>query len=302
MKGNSFKYLVWQGMSSVWKNRVMSFASFCILMVSLLLVGFAVLLSMNITVIIGNMENKNEAVVFLKDGSTQEEITHTQDVLQNSANISRVAFCSKEDALAIMQKKESSGPATVLMEGLEASVFPDSFTISVKDLTKMKETVNEIEALDRVDYVNAPADYAKVLIGIKTTISIIGIAVLIALATVSLVIISNTTRASVFARRKEINIMKYVGATNSFIRIPFFVEGMFIGLLAAAAALFLTWFGYDSLFSLFTEDVSMWKQMGVFTIIPFEELLWKVAGCYAVAGIVLGSFGSLISVHKHLRV
>ena len=302
MRGNSFRYLVGQGVAGVWKNRVMSFASFCILMVSLLMVGFSLLLMQNIDVIIGNLEEKNEVVVFLVDGSTPEQITAVEDALKANDNISRVEFRSKDYALESIKNNESTGNAATLIEGIDASVFPDSFTISVRDLVRMNETVSQIEAIDRVDYAQAPADYATMLIGIKHTVSLIGVAVLVALATVSLVIISNTTRASVFARRREINIMKYVGATNTFIRVPFFVEGVVIGVLAAGAALCLTWFGYDSLFGLFMDQTSLWQQMGIFEIIPFDTLVWKVGLYYAAAGVIMGSFGSMMSVRKHLKV
>lgn len=302
MRGNSFRYLVAQGVSNVWKNRVMAFASFCILMVSLLLVGFALLLMENIDHVIGNLEEKNEVVIFLLDGSTADEITEVERALDANANLTRVTFRSKEEALESIRAKENMQGAASLIDGVEADVFPDSFTVSVRDLTRLNETVAQMETLPGIDYVKPPQDYAKVLLGVKQTISLVGIAVVAALATVSLVIISNATRTSVFARRREISIMKYVGATNSFVRVPFFVEGIVIGLLAASIALLLTWFGYDSLFKLFMDGSSMWTQMGVFEIIPFDELFWKVTGYYALAGVVISSFGTIFSTRKHLKV
>ena len=130
----------------------------------------------------------------------------------------------------------------------------------------------------------------------------IATAVLIALVVVSVVIVSNAIRTSVFARRNEINIMKYVGATNGFIKAPFFVEGMFIGILAGAAAWGLTWLVYDSVFSLFSEDMTLWQMFGFFDLIPFNDIMWTVLAVNCVAGALLGAVGTVISTGKHLKV
>ena len=119
---------------------------------------------------------------------------------------------------------------------------------------------------------------------------------------VSMVIISNTTRASVYARRKEINIMKYVGATNTFIKIPFFVEGMVLGLFAAIGALGITKLIYDAFFELFQNNVLVMSILGRTGIIQFNEIFIHVAICYVVAGVIIGAFGTVFSTRKHLKV
>ena len=132
--------------------------------------------------------------------------------------------------------------------------------------------------------------------------TIVAFAVIVALVVVCLIIISNTTRASVFARRKEINIMKYVGATNSFIRIPFFIEGMIVGLLAAAGALLLTKFAYEGIYNIFNDDFKLWSILGVQNLYSFKSLLLPVAVSYLIAGAVIGAVGTSISTGKHLKV
>jgi cell division transport system permease protein len=127
-------------------------------------------------------------------------------------------------------------------------------------------------------------------------------AVITALIVVCLIIISNTTRASVFARRKEINIMKYVGATNTFIRIPFFIEGMIVGVVAAAAALLLTQFAYTSVYNIFKNDMKLWTVLGVDNLYPFSKMFLKVTVSYLVSGAFIGAIGTSISAGKHLKV
>ena len=136
----------------------------------------------------------------------------------------------------------------------------------------------------------------------KLVFTIVAFAVIVALVVVCLIIISNTTRASVFARRKEINIMKYVGATNSFIRIPFFIEGMIVGLLAAAGALLLTKFAYEGIYNIFNDDFKLWSILGVQNLYSFKSLLLPVAASYLIAGAVIGAVGTSISTGKHLKV
>ena len=159
------------------------------------------------------------------------------------------------------------------------------------------ETTTQIETFDNVDSTKSPTAFADILISIRRVFTIVAFAVIVALVVVCLIIISNTTRASVFARRKEINIMKYVGATNSFIRIPFFIEGMIVGLLAAAGALLLTKFAYEGIYNIFNDDF-----LGVQNLYSFKSLLLPVAASYLIAGAVIGAVGTSISTGKHLKV
>jgi cell division transport system permease protein len=133
-------------------------------------------------------------------------------------------------------------------------------------------------------------------------VTIVAIAIIIALAVVSMVIISNTTKASVFARRNEISIMKYVGATNAFIRIPFFVEGMITGIAAGMVATLITWLGYDAVIDLLTNEVNILNIIGMGSIIPFSGIAFKVAGAYILSGALIGALGSVLSTRKHLNV
>ena len=145
-------------------------------------------------------------------------------------------------------------------------------------------------------------DFVNVLTEVRKIVTVVFGVIIAALVVISVVIVSNATKASVFARREEIQIMKYVGATNSFIRIPFFVEGMITGLLAGGVALAITWFGYDSLVGLLTGQVEFLSVIGMGSIIPFRALAWKVALAYLLSGTLFGAFGSMISMRKQFRM
>lgn len=301
MRASNVSYLVKKGISSVWKNFVMSFASFSILLVSLLQISVAVLVMMNVNIIMGNIEDTNQIIVYVKDGVSESTVSHIGDVLNNNGDLTDIEYISKEEA-----EKEFIetylGEYAELMEYLESNPMPEAYKVRVTDVEKIRPIVAAIGTLEGVEKVRAPYDFADALVNIRNTFSIIVIAVLLTLVLVSIVIISNTIRTSVFARRSEITIMKYVGATNGFIKLPFFVEGMFVGILAGAAAWGLAWFIYDSIFSLFTGNFTLWEMFGFFNLIPFESVNWTVLAINCGAGALLGAVGTIISMGKYLKV
>lgn len=301
MRASNVSYLIKKGISSVWKNFVMSFASFSILLVSLLQVSISVLVMMNVNIIMGNIEDTNQIIVYIKDGVSDSTVAHIGDVLKNNADLTDIEYVSKEDA-----EKEFIdtylGEFAEIMEYLESNPMPEAYKVRVTDVEKIRPIVAAIQTLDGIEKVRAPYDFADALVNIRNTFSIIIIAVLLTLVLVSIVIISNTIRTSVFARRNEITIMKYVGATNGFIKLPFFVEGMFVGILAGAAAWGLAWFIYDSVFSLFTGNFTLWEMFGFFNLIPFDAVNWTVLAIDCGAGALLGAVGTIISMGKYLKV
>ena len=299
MRTSNVTYLIKKGVSSVWKNFVMSFASFSILTVSLLLVSCTALLMINVDIVMGNIENTNEIAIYLED-VTDAQRAHIRDVLEANSDLTDIQHITKEEALVSF--RENMGEYSELVDNLEENPMPETFMVRVTDLTKIRHIVNVISELDGVEKVKAPYDFAGVLVNIRNTFSIIAVALLVALIVVSIVIVSNAIRTSVFSRRNEISIMKYVGATNGFIKTPFFVEGMFIGMIAGVAAWGLTWLVYDAVFSLFTADVTLWQMFGFFNLIPFEDIRWIVLGINCVAGAFLGAVGTVISTGKYLKV
>ena len=301
MKLSGIKYLTKQGIDNIWKNRMMAFASFCVLLVSLLLVGISILFYVNLNSIIGGIENKNEVIVFLDQNITQEETEDVQAKLEQIDNINDISFYSKDEAFDSM--KDSMAEYADVFDSLgDDNPLPDSFRIKIKDINLTSETVTLINELDHVSSIRAPYDFVNILTEMRKIISWVAMAIIIALVIVSMVIISNTTKASVFARRNEISIMKYVGATDAFIRVPFFVEGMITGIVAGIGATVITWLGYDAVVDLLTKEVNVLNIIGMGSIIPFNNIIFKVAGAYIVAGAFIGALGSALSTRKYLNV
>ncbi len=300
MRTSNVTYLVKKGISSIWKNFLMSFASFCILMVSLLLVSCAVLLMMNVNKIMSNIEDTNEITIYLKEDISDKQVEHIKSVLEKNQDITDVKYYSKEQALDDF--RDNMAEYSELLDYLDKNPMPETFLVRVKDLSKIRHVVNTVNDIEGVEQTKAPYDFASVLVQIRNTFTLIGGAVLIALVVVSIVIVSNSIRTSVFARRNEISIMRYVGATSGFIKAPFFVEGMFIGILAGAAAWGLTWLIYDSVFALFSADLTVWQMFGFYGLMPFGDIMWYVLAVNCAAGALLGAVGTVFSTGKYLKV
>lgn len=396
MKSNSFRYLLGQGVSGLWKNRMMTLASVGVLTACLLIVGFAVLLTENINQIVGYVESQNEMVAFmyksgeeaefvdsvadveaanretalriqqdfeesgeteevfrqglLDSGITEEElktlfgeesiadygtsdtvtdaasdgtdaaeeesepvegrpiiywdglIQDVEEQLREIPNVSDVRFVSKEEG--IENQKDSLGDLGYLLDDYTGADNPirNSFVIKVDDLSKMEETMRDVEEVYGIRLVNAANDVASTLTSLRRIINIVGWSIVAALSIVSLVIIINTIRASIFARRKELNIMKYVGATNAFIRLPFIVEGICLGILSAAIAYLIIWAGYSYFMQSFMDTATTWIKAAFQSIIPFEQIAPQLAIFFLASGIGLGVIGSLVSIRNHIRV
>lgn len=302
MKISSMNYLVKQGAKNVWTNRMMSFASYCIILVSLIMVGISILIFLNLDRIISGIEGKSEVVIQLDDNIEKSAISELEKAISAVDNVDTVIFYSKEEAWESMVEDMTNDEKELFQYADDDNPLPDTFKITIKDINRMSDTTNQISTFGGVTDVKSPTSFANVLIGIQRIISLISVAIVAALVIVCLIIISNTTRSSVYARKKEINIMKYVGATNAFIRIPFFIEGMIVGLLSAVSALLLTKFAYEAVYNILSDDFQLWTTLGVKTLYSFSDLFSIVALSYIIAGAVIGAVGTSLSISKHLAV
>ena len=301
MKLSSMNYLFSQGIKNIWTNRIMSFTSFCILMVSLLLIGFSTLCIANINSIVGSVENKNEVIIFLNDDVTDDDIEQMGTKLRNMDNIAEVSFYSKEEAFDEIKAGIENADELFNYVG-EESPLPDSYRVKVKDIEKMSRTLMDINRLNGIYTVKAPNDFVKILTELKSFISLLSVVVLGALVVGSLVLILNASRASVDMRKREIAIMRFVGATNSFIKIPFFVEGMTIGVLAGLVAAVITVVGYRELNNVLMQDTTIWTAMGITGLISLNDIIWKIFIGYIAAGALISAVGTVMSTRKYVKV
>ena len=301
MRASGVRYLLGQGVENIWKNRMMAFASFCVLLISLLLVGLSVLFFINISSMIGGVEDKNEVIIYLQEDTTDMEISDRYGQLCRMDNVAEVTFYSKEESFEDL--KSSMSNYEMLFDSLgDDNPLIDAYRIRIADIERIDDTLAQIHTLAHVESVRAPMDFVNILTELRRIITIICSVIICALIIISIVIIANTTKASVFARRAEIQIMKYVGATNSFIRIPFFVEGMITGFLAGCGALVITWFGYDGMIGLLAGETNVTAIFGMTSIVQFEDVAVPVIASYLGAGTLFGALGTVFSTRKHLNV
>lgn len=298
MRGGTFRYLSLQGLSSLFKNKLMTFASIGVLASCLFLTGAAVVLSANIDSIIEYAEEQNEIVVFMDDLSEDEKAE--ADAKINSINgIISITYVSKEDALN--EQAEKLGEA--ILEGLaDDNPLPDSYRIKISAGTDLSLTVEKLSGIPGVIQVNAPSNLAETLASMRRTVLIFAIVVVSVLIAVTMIVIGNTIKLTVFARSREINIMKQVGATNSFIRFPFMVEGSMLGLLSAIFAFLAVWGLYSYILVLARGGASSWLSAVCNNLVPFSELWWWVLIMFVAIGVITGIISTILSVRKHLKV
>ena len=303
MKLSGVKYLANQGVENIWKNKMMAFATFCVLLISLLLVGMAGLFYVNVNSMIQGLGSQNEVVVLMQLGTTDEQKTAAQEAIAAIENVDTIDFISKEEALD-RQRTNLPSAQRIFNDyiGDDASFMPDGFSVTVKNNDQIADTTAKIAAIDGVQSANASPQISEFLRELRRVVSLIAGAVIIALAVVSMIIISNTTKASVFARREEIQIMKYVGATNAFIRMPFFVEGMVTGFVAGVGSFFITWAVYRSIYNVLINQSMLMNTFGAGSLIPFNKIRIIVLIAYIVVGAFIGALGSVISTRKHIDV
>ena len=292
MKG--FGYLAKEGFKNVWNNRIMSIASVCVLVSCLVLTGAATLFSVNVSKVVESVGQSNETTVYIDDSYSQLEAIYVGKEIEKVDNVTSAEFYSREEAYETF--KAQLGDDLFKMIEVEKGIpLPDAFIVVMDDLSKYDDTIKQIQQIEGVDSVNNRGDFAKKLTEISDIVNIISLGVVIALTVISLFIIANTIRATMYSRRYEISIMKSVGATNMFVRIPFLVEGMVIGLVSAIVSTA----GIALLYEGITKAIS--ESMAIFDFIPLTDVIFYVAGAFAIAGVVVGFFGSFISIRKYLK-
>lgn len=301
MRASSFRYLVKSGVKNLWNNRMMTIASVGTLIACLLIVGFAVLFSINVDSIVEYMGQQNEIVVFMELDTPEEYMSVMKDDLAEMDGLGTITYISRQQAFE--DYKAKLGDKADILDGMEDDHYlPASFRAKILDPEKVDILMTSIRRMDYVNEVQAPTDLAKTLVSVRKMVNTLGGAVIAALVAVSLVIITNTIRASVFNRRKEINIMKYVGATNSFIRIPFLVEGVLLGVIAAVVAYLAIWGGYTVFLNAMSTESSSWLSSITQHVVPFRQVSGKLMLWFLVAGILTGGLGSTFSMRGHLKV
>ena len=288
-------YLIREGFRSITTHGFMSFASVTIIMACLIIMGSVSLLSLNIDALIKDLESQNEIVVFVDESITDEDAARTIGKnIEALENILSVEFVSREDAMDnFMSRYDES-----LMEGIDSSVFRHRFVVKLVDIAQMSETKMDLESLKGVAKVNAHLDYAQSFVTIRNVVTAVSLVLIVILVFVSFFIMSNTIKLATFGRREEIAIMKMVGATNGFIRLPFVIEGLVLGILGGGLAFLAEW----GLYNVVTEKLVSSITGSLIEVVPFRSVAPQVFIIFMAVGILVGAFGGVNAIRNYLKV
>lgn len=301
MKWSSFRYLTKQGLHNLRANRLMSLASIGVLTACLLLTGIAGLFSANVNSLVEYLGDQNETVVYLDQGLSDEQLASVDQTLRSMPGLAAVTYVSQEEVLETY-KGYMSEYADLFNDFEEDNPFHANYRVVLEDLNQMDEMISQLEQIDGVYSVSAPTQLSSVFLTIQRAVTYAGWALVAVLALVSVVVISNTIRLTVFARRKEINIMKYVGATNGFIRWPFFVEGTSVGLISGLLAAGLVIGAYALVVNKVGAMSGFWGPILGSCLLSVSQVWPIVLGAFLIFGVVIGSIGTATSIRKYLEV
>jgi len=293
MKLNRMGYLIKEGVKSIFTHGFMSFASVTIIAACLIIMGTFSLLSVNVDATIQKYEQENQILAFVDESLSIEEARAIQPRLEAITNVREVEFISNEQAWENFTSEYESDYSS-----LNAQTVRHRYVVYLDDLAMMKETVNELEAASGIADVNAHQEIGDGFVMIRNVVSIISIIIIAILLVVSVFIMANTIKLATYSRREEIGIMKMVGAGNFFIRCPFIIEGLILGLLGGLIAFFIEWGLYSVLINKIMSGI-----VGAFiALVPFSTLGLPLLLVFIAVGLIVGVFGSNIAIRNYLKV
>lgn len=293
---SKFRYLLKEGFRSIWVNRLMSMASIGVLFSCLLLIGAAVLLSLNINEGIISIEQENVIKVYLAD-IDDAGIQSVENQIYAISNVKECEFVSKEEGLRDVLNNMDADTKSFFDYINNDNPLPDGFSVTVKDNAEFNETVRDIEKITNVIRTHSRTDLSNKLVGIRQILTIAGVAIIAILFIISLFIISNTIKLTMYSRKLEINIMKAVGATDKFVRTPFLMEGIILGTISGLLAIGTLYYLYEAAIAYIDIDVFGDN----FAFVQFSDFALWMGIAFVVIGILAGVFGSTFSIRKYLR-
>lgn len=295
MKLSTSEYFIKEVYTSFKRNIWMTLASIFTVVLSLFILGFFSIVILNLNKMADTLESQVQISVYLKDDLSQEEIDETKENLSKIEGLQDIKFTTREEAMKNF--KERLGDQQFLLDALDdTNPLPDSFSLTVTSPQQVKTIADTAAALDSVESASYSQDIINHLFNLTHLIRLIGIALIILLTGAAIFIISNTIRLTVFARRKEIAIMKYVGATDWFIRWPFLLEGICLGFIGGGLATIFLYIVYNQV----TQEI--YDAMAFFPLIPQHPFIDYISLAILVAGIIIGALGSTISLKRFLKV
>lgn len=302
-KRYNLTYYLVEGVHSIGAHGSMSFAALCMIMACLLIMGTFSLVAVNADEMLSALEQENQFIAYIDESYSTEQAQSLQSAVESAYNVSDVTFVTREEAMESFLDGRDSNE---LLESLPASVLRDRFEIGVVDIEYMEESVEQVDAITGIVNTSAAIEIAEGFVLVRDVATLMALVLVGMLLTISLFIIANTVRLATFYRRQEIAIMKMCGATDWFIRWPFVVEGMILGLGAALLAFLIQWGLYtactDLLGQATTSLTASAGGFGLIAIVPFGEMALSIAGVFVGVGLLIGVVGSLVAIRRFLQV
>ena len=295
MKINNIVYLLKEGVRGIFLHGFMSFAAVCVTVACLIIVGSFSILAYNLDVMVNELNQTSEILVYIDSDLSDAEARSIGTKINALSNVLQATFISREEALESFVKDHNGDSA---FNGVQASDLRHRYEVTLEDNTLMDQTDAQLQQIPGVAKTNAAYELAQGFTTIQQVLHIVSIAMIAVLLVISLLIISNTVKLAMYDRRDEIFIMKMVGATNGFIRLPFIVEGFTLGMIGAVLAFGLEWVAYDAL----VQKISQVDALKLFTFVPFENLLVPMLIVFGAAGLFVGVVGSWTSIRKFMDV
>ena len=295
MKMNNIGYLIKEGVRSIFSHGLMSFASVCVTVACMIIVGSFSILMYNLNIMVQELNQTNEVICYVDSVYTDAEAKSVHSRINMIDNVFRADYVSREQALEEFIEDHDNDAA---FQGVDPQDLRHRIVVVLEDNSRMEETVALLEQVDGVAMIDAEFELAEGFTTISSVLGLVSTGIIAILLIVSLLIISNTVKLAMYDRKNEIAIMKMVGATNGFIRFPFMVQGFFLGIIGAALAFGVEWFLYDGLVKKITEV----DALGLFNFVPFQELLLPMVLVFAAAGLFVGVFGSISAIRKFMDV
>lgn len=295
MKLNNLGYLLKEGFRGIFLHGFMSFAAVCVTVACLVIVGSFSILAYNLDVMVEELNQTSEILVYIDANLSEAEARSIGTSINLLDNVLQSTFVTREEALQNFVDDHDGDSA---FSGVQASDLRHRFVVTLEDNTQMKHTDELLRQIPGVAKTNAAYELAEGFSTIQDVLHMVSIAMIAALLVVSLLIISNTVKLAMYDRKDEIAIMKMVGATNGFIRLPFVVEGFTLGMMGAILAFGVEWLAYDSLI----QKVNEVDSLQLFTFVSFQELLIPMVVVFAAAGMFVGIVGSWTSIRKFMDV
>lgn len=295
MKLNNIGYLLKEGFRSIFQNGFMSFAAICVTVACLIIVGSFSALAYNLDIMVQDLNKTSEIMVYIDSDLSDAEARSIGTKINLLDNVFDAKYVSREEALQNFVSDHDNDSA---FSGVQAQDLRHRYVVTLEDNTKMEQTAEQLKNLPGVAKVSAAYELAQGFTTLQNVLHIVSVAVIAVLLVVSLLIISNTVKLAMYDRRDEIAIMKMVGATNGFIRLPFVVEGFSLGMIGAILAFGLEWLGYDAMIA----KIGSVDALQLFNFVPFQELLLPMVATFAAAGMFVGIVGSWTSIRKFMDV